>query len=102
MTARRFRDLKRLIEPLVAEHGAEFRTVDVDGHHTKILFTKGDRRFAVWLSFEPSDWRSRHNVKALIQRKLKEHAHGYEAVRRHTVSESRRLPGQAAATIQDR
>jgi len=72
MTARRFRDLKRLIEPLAAEHGAEFRTVDIDGHHTKILFTKGGRQLLVSLGYEPSNWRSQHSIKTFIRRKLKE------------------------------
>lgn len=74
MTDRRLRDLKKLLENVADEHGAEFCGIEVTGGgHLRATLRHNGRERPVFMSYSPSDryWHL-HKVKGCVLRVLRE------------------------------
>jgi hypothetical protein len=59
MTARRIRDLHRLLKSIAEPFGATVAIEHTRGSHLRGVFTVGVHRAVIVIGFSPSDWRAR-------------------------------------------
>jgi hypothetical protein len=72
VTARRIRDLHRLLEAEAEPYGAVVRVERTSGSHLKAVFNVGGRETFVITSFSPhSTWRADRKVRAQPRRSLR-------------------------------
>ena len=71
MTARRIRDLRRLLEAEAQVYDARFRIMQTGGDHLRIVFSQGANHTFIITGSTPSDWRHRRVVRAAARRALR-------------------------------
>jgi hypothetical protein len=71
MTARRIRDLRRLLESVAEPFGATVLIEQTRGSHLRGVFTVGARRAVIITGFSPGDWRVPKKIQSDARRKLR-------------------------------
>jgi hypothetical protein len=72
MTARRLRDLRRLLESVAEPFGATVIVEHTSGNHLRGTFAIGTRQAFIIASWSPSDWRAGRQIEANARRMLRE------------------------------
>jgi hypothetical protein len=72
MTARRLRDLRRLLESVAEPFGAAVVVEQTRGNHLRGTFTVGTHQAFIVTGLSPSDWRVNRNVESIARQKLRE------------------------------
>jgi len=71
VTARRIRDLRRLLQAEAQIHGARVRIEHTGGDRLRAVFSQGANQVCVVAAATPSDWRDYRHLRARARRALR-------------------------------
>ena len=71
MTARRIRDLRRLLQAEAQVYGAHVRIEHTGSTHLRAVFSHGDGQVFILAAATPSDWREHRHLRARARRALR-------------------------------